>query len=260
MYYVNGFKHYIQEIVRNCSLCQSVLKTRVSAPIFPVRSYGPNERYTMDYTQFAPNVWFLFVIANFSKRVWGEVYATKEEVNVIMLLSSIREKEGRFCDVLQSDNGGEFIGNDLIAYLDGVCIHIFGRPFHPQSQATIEKFNKTIKPIVAKYLLANNIQVFHYEELRSVLCICLDMYNRSVHSSTKCRPYELHYGITLTLRNPQYDLSTLNEFTINIHHLGEQLAEKVYTRMLATASRNQTKRNARNFRIAYNKHLYVLRN
>jgi transposase InsO family protein len=230
-------------------------KTKISPPIFPIRSYSPNERFTMDYTQFAPNVWFLIVIANFSKRVWGDVYPSKQEKNVIRFLQEIMDTEGTFCEILQSDNGGEFIGNDLRAFLKGKCIAIHGRPFHPQSQATIERFNGTIKTIVTKYCKSRNVTVFSIEELQPVLKICLDIYMRQIHSSTNFRPYELHYGIVLATLRPMFDYRNFDVDCIHHSMLGTSRSEEEIRKMRAVASRNQCKRNARNFKQAYLKHL-----
>ena len=232
-------------------------KTKISPPIFPVRSYSPNKRYTMDYTMFAPNVWFLIVIANFSKRVWGDVYPSKEEKNVICLLKEIIDTEGTFCKILQSDNGGEFTGNRMKAFLKGKCIVVHGRSFHPQSQATIERFNGTIKTIVTKFCKSQNVVVFTIVELRPVLKICLDLYMRQIHSSTNYRPYELHYGIFLASLRPMFDYKNFDNNSIHHSQLGRSVSHTEYKIMMATASRNQSKRNARNFKQAYMKHLYL---
>ena len=48
--------------------------------------------------------------------------------------------------ILQSDNGGEFKNSILDQYLSKINVrHIFGSPYHPQSQGSVEAYNRTIQ-------------------------------------------------------------------------------------------------------------------
>ena len=48
--------------------------------------------------------------------------------------------------MLQTDNGKEFTNSKLKIYIKGIGVdHIFGTPYHPQIQSTIEALNKTIQ-------------------------------------------------------------------------------------------------------------------
>ena len=55
--------------------------------------------------------------------------------------------------VIQSDNGREFMGkfDELLRQLN--ITHIRGRPYHPQSQGSIECFNKYFKSQLDKKLI-----------------------------------------------------------------------------------------------------------
>ena len=55
--------------------------------------------------------------------------------------------------VIQSDNGREFMGkfDELLKKLN--ITHIRGRPYHPESQGSIECFNKYFKSQLDKNLL-----------------------------------------------------------------------------------------------------------
>ena len=48
--------------------------------------------------------------------------------------------------IIQSDNGGEFKNSILDQYLSKINVrHIFGSPYHPQSQGSVEAYNRTIQ-------------------------------------------------------------------------------------------------------------------
>ena len=54
-------------------------------------------------------------------------------------------KDGRRPTLL-SDNGSGFTSKILAGYLDAQGIkHIFGKPYHPQTQGKIERFHRSIK-------------------------------------------------------------------------------------------------------------------
>lgn len=47
--------------------------------------------------------------------------------------------------ILQSDNGKEFCNADLKEVMEEMKIReIHGRPYHPQSQGRVERFNRTL--------------------------------------------------------------------------------------------------------------------
>ena len=56
-------------------------------------------------------------------------------------------------ELIQSDNEKEFTDKTLYAYLEGINVkHLYGSPYHPQSQGAIEALNKTVqKSLSAAY-------------------------------------------------------------------------------------------------------------
>ena len=62
--------------------------------------------------------------------------------------------------ILQSDNGGEFKNSILDQYLSKINVrHIFGSPYHPQLQGSVEAYNKTIQDFLvsAKYSMGKSL-------------------------------------------------------------------------------------------------------
>jgi putative transposase len=84
--------------------------------------------------------------------------------------------------VLLTDNGSAFKSDVFGAYLNMHGIrHIFGRPYHPQTQGKVERFNRTIKGHI--YLIV----YCSPDELREALKKAVAEYN--------ARPHEAHQNV-----------------------------------------------------------------
>src|SRR5207244_769043 len=64
--------------------------------------------------------------------------------------------------------------------------HIFTKAYSPQSNAQIERFNKTIKTKIDKFV--HHYDTKHYIEALTKL---VENYNNTVHSVTKIKPNDL---------------------------------------------------------------------
>jgi transposase InsO family protein len=89
-----------------------------------------------------------------------------------------------------TDNGPAFSGWVLADYLENKGMkHIFGRPFHPQTQGKVERFNRTIK---------DQLYVYTYyspDELRKALKEAVDWYNNRPHEALKnVSPNDVYAG------------------------------------------------------------------
>ena len=92
--------------------------------------------------------------------------------------------------VLLTDNGPAFSGWVLSDYLDNRNIrHIFGKPYHPQTQGKVERFNRTIK---------DHIFVVPYdspEKMQAALMEAVDWYNNRPHESLQnVSPNDVYAG------------------------------------------------------------------
>lgn len=78
--------------------------------------------------------------------------------------------------VLLSDNGSGYVGHVLDGYLKAHGIrHIFGRPYHPQTQGKVEHINKRIKQKVCLLVYCSP------EELRLAIEKAVREYNATPH-------------------------------------------------------------------------------
>lgn len=63
---------------------------------------------------------------------------------------------------LQSDNGLEFRNNKIASLCHTFKIRqVFGRPYHPESQGQVERFNFTLKRMLLSVMSANNSRRWH---------------------------------------------------------------------------------------------------
>ena len=103
--------------------------------------------------------------------------------------------------IVQSDNGGEFIGSELTEWLGELGVRaINSSAYHLQSQGRVERFNKTIERELGKRIAeVNNKQWIDY------LANANRAYNCTVHSTTNQTPFRVMFG-----RDPPFQWSTLS--------------------------------------------------
>ena len=92
---------------------------------------------------------------------------------------------------LLSDNGASYISGDLAEWLDDKKIeHMRGAPYHPQTQAKIERWNQTLK----NRILLNNYYL--PRELEEQISVFVENYNNNrLHESLNdIRPANVHFG------------------------------------------------------------------
>lgn len=107
------------------------------------------------------------------------------------MLYVLFQKEG--CpDILQSDNGSEFIAGIITKVCNDFGVRIVhGRPHHPQSQGQIENQNKVIKRHLARYLhkMSQKAQASSWPVLLSFVS---DVINNTPSTTTNDIPFRLY--------------------------------------------------------------------
>ena len=90
--------------------------------------------------------------------------------------------------ILQSNNGGEFKNSILDQYLSKINVwHIFGSPYHPQSQGSVEACNRTIQD----FLVSSKDAMRKKFDLKDAINEFLVYYDGRVHSTTGYAPREV---------------------------------------------------------------------
>ena len=165
-YSFKGNTVIIRNYINNCPTCRvnNPLPATVPPPPKPIRTYRPHSRLQIDLIDMASrkrqfmsnNRWnFRYIVSVkccFSKFCWLFPIQNKNADDIYAVLYVLFQKEG--CpDILQSDNGSEFIADIIIKLCHDFGVRVVhGRPHHPQSQGQIENQNKVIKRHLARYL------------------------------------------------------------------------------------------------------------
>jgi transposase InsO family protein len=91
---------------------------------------------------------------------------------------------------LLSDNGSGFTSKILAGYLDAHGIkHIFGKPYHPQTQGKIERFHRSIKEKVCLLVYCSP------EKLKNAVDEAITSYARTPHTALKnVSPLDVYRG------------------------------------------------------------------
>eukprot|EP01127_Copromyxa_protea_P007152 TRINITY_DN1706_c0_g1_i2.p1 TRINITY_DN1706_c0_g1~~TRINITY_DN1706_c0_g1_i2.p1 ORF type:complete len:165 (+),score=21.51 TRINITY_DN1706_c0_g1_i2:28-495(+) len=104
-------------------------------------------------------------------------------------------------NTLRTDNGSEFISKEFQAVLKEKGIkHIFSRPHSPQENGMIERFNKTLKGLVYKYLTEWDLEKItnasHYKA-SAQSCThrrsCGSQNRAEGNQSSCCRPTQVNF-------------------------------------------------------------------
>lgn len=92
--------------------------------------------------------------------------------------------------ILLSDNGSGFISGVLAEYLGYQGIrHIFGKPYHPQTQGKVERFNRRLKEGVCLLVYCSP------DELRAAIKDGIERYNTTPHEALKnVTPNDVYAG------------------------------------------------------------------
>lgn len=134
----------------------------------------------------------LTVIDCFSKYAWAKILPNKRAktvANAFRKILVLPNGEREHCSVIRSDNGSEFKSNEFKAVADEFSIkHIFSDTHNPRQNAMIERFNKTLKMMVYRYMTQWNLEKISDKDLQKIVT----NYNNTEHSTTHQIPTTIH--------------------------------------------------------------------
>ncbi len=161
----------------------------------------PNELWQIDGTNFFVVNWgyykLLPVLDDYSRKIVGWELAPDETgSSASQALEAAIENAGiktlpkEQRPTLLSDNGSGFISEVLAKYLGYHGIrHIFGKPYHPQTQGKIERFNRRIKEGVCLLVYCSPT------ELKAAIKEGIERYNATPHEALKnVSPNDVYAG------------------------------------------------------------------
>ena len=92
-------------------------------------------------------------------------------------------------DIIQSDNGTEFMQEFDAVLSEYNTKHIRSRPYNPQANGQIERFNGTLKRMIYAHMTVDRTKTYI-----DILQQLVDQYNDTPHTTTKLSPRECHNG------------------------------------------------------------------
>lgn len=167
---------------------------RPAAKEWKNKTSRPDEIWQMDGTALFIADWgnykYLPVLDDYSRRVMNSQLMPDESgfsASDAMELSLEEAKRMGHCldrhPIVLTDNGPAFKGWVLADYLENRGMkHIYGRPYHPQTQGKVERVNRTFKDHIFVHVYNSP------DELQKVLHETADWYND--------RPHEAHQNVS----------------------------------------------------------------
>ena len=161
------------------------------------------------YSKFNDSYKFLFVaIDNLSKFAFIEPIKDKKPLSIIRAFKNIL-KSGRKPKFLISDSGTEFVNRSFQSLLDMHNIKLYIMRNTEVKAAIAERFIRTIKTKIFKYLTDSKSLKFIDK-----LPLILKNYNNSLHSRTKFKPIDVNtsnqYDAFLNLYRDRNENKTAN--------------------------------------------------
>lgn len=148
----------------------------------------PNEPMSMvqiDLSFYDKRVLFV-AIDILSKLLYATVIRNKEGKTVARELNKYLEAPGSSAiRTIGTDNGSEFQDEFAKVLKEKKIKHVLGRSYHPQSQAVVERVNRTMKNALEKYTTNGG------KGWQRFLKTWVEEYNNTRHSATKLAPNDV---------------------------------------------------------------------
>jgi len=175
--------------------------------------YQPDLTFLTRYKKQNSNYHILLNVINFNtKYVYVEALKDKTQASVLDGLERIRQKaikDGRPINVFQTDNGKEFQNNRINKWMELYQITVqYCEKDDKKCLGVAERFNRTIKLMIEKYLTSRNTNRWI-----DFLDDFVQNYNSSYHSSIRKIPERLEYfdEVDLIRANIAHNNSIVNE-------------------------------------------------
>ena len=154
--------------------------------------------------------YMLVVIDVLSKYGWSVPLLNKKPFSIKKAFTQILRKSKRKPKVLTSDSGTEFNNSLFKRFLINQKIKHFIARNTEVKAAVVERWNRTIKEQLYKYMYFNKTKRFV-----NILNNIIDNYNSTIHSRTHFKPIDVNnenedivyknlYNINETLKDPKY--------------------------------------------------------
>lgn len=190
----------VQQFLNNQELHQLVQQVKTQHVNTAIVASAPMERWQADLVDLSKysspqnrhTNFLLTIIDCFSKHAWVVPLQNKEAATVAVALESVFDSNNGAPSIVQTDNGGEFDAEfeEVLARWD--VQHVRSRPYNPQANGQIERFNGTLKRMIQAWMLANETRTYVPQLKHMVLT-----YNNLLHTGTRQVPARVHANAAL---------------------------------------------------------------
>jgi hypothetical protein len=206
LYWWPDMKSAIKSYITSCLLCKqyNIRRHKTHGYLRPISPpEGPFQLIGIDYcgplTRTPQENQYVLIITDYFTRHVTAVALPNctAEITAQTLFNEYFCKYG-VPAVILSDQGSHFRNQlmENIKLLIGYN-HIYSTPYHPQTNAIVERFNATFVPQISK------LQDTEHSNWDEYLQAVVFAYNTGIHKSTRYSPYELLYG-----RAPRLPITT----------------------------------------------------
>lgn len=187
--YYNIKKEDIKNVLDNCVVCSRRIVLTEVKNITPIIILNKFDRFMIDITymnEYTQNnngfQYILNIVDCNSKFAWSNPCLTKSSNEVYLHLESLFLN----CYIpkeLHSDNGLEFRNSKIASLCQRFNVRqVFGRPYHPESQGQVERFNFTMKRMLLSVMFNQNTDKW-VELLSGIIYEYNIKYNRAINKS-----------------------------------------------------------------------------
>lgn len=209
-----GLDSDIEQLVKNCSICQ---QTRKSVPLAPLQQWSwPKHNWQRIHLDFASYEGKEFLILVDSHSKWLEVFYMPSTTSK-QCIEKLRHCFANFglASTVITDGGPQFTSQEFKEFLESNGVHhTLSPPYHPASNGLAERAVQTVKNAFLKQMLHDNKQN-HTRTLQHRIDSFLFAYRNTPHTMTGMSPAEAMFKF-----KPRTHLSLLKP------HLADQMVNK----------------------------------
>lgn len=243
--YWPGLDSDIEELVKNCSICQ---QTRKSAPLAPLQQWSwPRhawQRLHLDFAAFEGKE-FLILVDSYSK--WLEVFYMSTTTSK-QTIEKLRHCFATFGlpRTIVTDGGPQFTSQEFKEFVESNGFHhLLSPPYHPASNGLAERAVQTVKNVFLKQMLQDS-KTNHSRSLQHHIDSFLFAYRNTPHTMTGLSPADVMFKF-----RPKTHLSLLKP----------NLADKMINRQEETErTANARRGNPRSFTVEDKVYVKTVRN
>lgn len=177
-----GIDKEIENLVKNCTACQSTLSDPPKAPVHEWPSVSePFERVHVDFAGLFMDSYFIFIVDAYSKWIDVKIIPNITTSTTIKVLTELFSNFG-WPSTLVSDRGVQFTSAEFKKFVDSHGInHLMGAPYNPITNGQCERYVATIKNKLKA--VCKNKATMHAD-----LCNILMYYRKTIHPATGKSP------------------------------------------------------------------------